>query len=44
MAVEVSYLARRSADLPAFNTIMIEDFAKGRHGSAGARQLTHMHA
>ena len=36
--------SRRPSDLPAFNVTMIEEFAKGRHGSAGARQLTHTHA
>jgi protease I len=36
--------SRRPSDLPAFNTKMIEEFAKGRHGSAGARHLTHTHA
>ena len=36
--------ARRPSDIPAFNTKMIEEFEKGRHGSAGARILTHTHA
>lgn len=36
--------ARRPSDIPAFNTKMIEEFEKGRHGSAGARTLTHTHA
>ena len=36
--------SRRPSDIPAFNTTMIEEFTKGRHGSAGARQLTHTHA
>jgi len=44
MAVEVSYGVRRHSNLPAFNTKMIEEIAKGRHGSAGARHLTHTHA
>jgi deglycase len=36
--------SRRPSDLSAFNVTMIDEFAKGRHGSAGARQLTHTHA
>jgi deglycase len=34
----------RPSDIPAFTMTMIEEFTKGRHGSAGARQLTHTHA
>jgi protease I len=33
--------SRRPADLPAFISKMIEEFAAGRHGGAGARRPTH---
>jgi protease I len=31
--------SRKPADLPAFTRKMIEEFAEGRHGGAGRRQL-----
>lgn len=36
--------SRRPADLPAFVSRMIEQFAEGRHGGGGTRRRTHAHA
>lgn len=36
--------SRRPDDLPAFNRKMVEEFAEGRHGSAGRRQLAQTRA
>ena len=36
--------SRKPDDIPAFNKKMIEEFAEGRHGGAGKRQLAGTHA
>jgi protease I len=36
--------SRTASDLPAFNRTMLEEFAEGRHGSAGRRRRTETHA
>jgi protease I len=35
--------SRRPDDIPAFNRKMIEEFAEGRHGGAGKRQMAASH-
>jgi deglycase len=36
--------SRKPDDIPAFNRKMIEEFAEGKHGGAGKRQLSGTHA